>query len=154
MEEKRRVKFKAAGRTLTILTDESDEQIEQLENTLRDRLDEIAKSSPRLATREGRLDAMILCAAELIGEKNQAEEEARALRKRLEDAEEDGRKLKAEIERLRAASSAAAAVDVMRGRTAQEKRADVLKLLASRKSGVGENPIASQAEADGAKERA
>ena len=90
--ERTRVTVRVAGRILTVLTDEDPEAVREIEKKLESRIEELARLSPRMATRDGKFDAVILCAIDAVNRENAAQRRAEEQEKR---ADELDRKYKA-----------------------------------------------------------
>ena len=99
---KRRVSVRVAGRTLLVLTDRDPETVKQIETELNDAVDGIAKANPRMATRDGRADALTLCAIDALCRARDAEDAAAQLRKKLLAEEEKYRGMLADYAKLEA----------------------------------------------------
>ena len=64
--EKRKISVRAAGRFLTLVTEEDEADVRRIERELDTRVSELVRSSPRLATKEGKIDAVLLCAIDAL----------------------------------------------------------------------------------------
>lgn len=84
--EKHRVTLRVAGRFLTVLTDLPDERVRTIEHRINARLGEMAKANPRLATHDGRLDAALLLAVDLLSEADEQAERIGAMEGELRRA--------------------------------------------------------------------
>ena len=84
--EKHRVTLRVAGRFLTVLTDLPDERVRTIEGRINARLGEMAKANPRLATHDGRLDAALLLAVDLLSEADEQAERIGAMEGELRRA--------------------------------------------------------------------
>lgn len=104
--EKRKISVRLAGRALTVLTDEDEGAVRRIERTLNERVEELTRSSPRLASREGRFDAVLLCAMDALNREFAAGREADALKKELYAGERKYRALLGEYNRLAARRAA------------------------------------------------
>lgn len=100
MEEKKRMSVRIAGRFLTVVTDEDPEAVRQIEKTLNERVDAMGKASPRMNTRDGKIDAVILCAVEALNRERAAERRAAEAEEASRQAEEKIRKLRMEYARF------------------------------------------------------
>ena len=83
--EKTRVSVRIAGRFLTVLTDVDPKTVREAEKELEARTEELVRSSPRMATREGRTDAVILCAMEAVSREKAAEKRAEEAERRADE---------------------------------------------------------------------
>lgn len=120
-----------AGRRLSVVTEESEEEARRIERIVDERLRAMAKANPRFGTLDGRLDAALLVAVDAVGE---AEAAARRIRK-----------LEAELRRTRQtmadtkADTRSPAPDLRyAGLTREEKLGRIRALLEAEKSGVRE----------------
>ncbi len=77
--EKRKITVDIAGNPLTIVTDEPDEFVKLLTDTIGTRISEMTKSSFRASS----LDAALLLALDYLGDKLKAESKVRSLESRL-----------------------------------------------------------------------
>jgi len=84
---KTRVSVRIAGRFLAVLTDEDPESVRLIEKRLNDAVDQLGKANPRMATRDGKTDAVILCAVEAESRADAAERRAEEAGKKLRQAE-------------------------------------------------------------------
>lgn len=100
MGEKKRVSVRIAGRFLTVVTDEDPATLRQIEKQLNDRVDEMGRASPRMNTREGKIDAVILCAIDALNRERTADLRIEEAERRARDAEERYRRLLGEYNRL------------------------------------------------------
>ena len=66
MEEKKRITLRIAGQTMSIVTDDDEETVRAIEKELDERIAEFGRRSPRMATKEGKMSAAILCAVEAM----------------------------------------------------------------------------------------
>ena len=99
---KRRVSVRVAGRTLMVLTDRDPEAVKQIETELNAAVDEIVRLNPRMATRDGRADAVTLCAVDALCRAREAEDAEAEIRKKLLSEEEKLRGLRADYAKLEA----------------------------------------------------
>ena len=74
MAEKKKISVRIAGRFLNVLTDEDPAAVRQIESELNAQVDALGKSSPRMATRDGKMDAVILCAFDALNRERKAVE--------------------------------------------------------------------------------
>lgn len=100
--EKHRLSVRVAGRFLTVVTEESEEDVRRIERELDSRIAELCRSSPRLATREGRVDAILLCAIDALDRELAAGRRLEEMRRELDRAERRYRALSGEYARLSA----------------------------------------------------
>ena len=100
MEEKKRLSVRIAGRFLTVVTDEDPANLRQIEKQLNDRVDEMGRASPRMNTREGKIDAVVLCAIDALNRERTADERIEEAERRATDAEARYRRLLSEYNRL------------------------------------------------------
>lgn len=100
MEEKNRMSVRIAGRFLTVVTDEDPEAVRHIEKTLNERVDAMGKASPRMNTRDGKIDAVILCAVEALNRERAAERRAAQAEEAARQAEEKIRRLRMEYARF------------------------------------------------------
>jgi cell division protein ZapA (FtsZ GTPase activity inhibitor) len=77
--DKRKITVDIAGNPLTIVTDEPDEFVQLLTDTISSRISEMTKSSFRASS----LDAALLLAMDYLGDKLKAESKVRSLESRL-----------------------------------------------------------------------
>ena len=115
--EKRRVSLSVAGRTLTLVTDEDPAAVKELERELDSRVTSLCRSA-RMSSREGRMDAVILCAVDALCRERNAEARVRQAEERAAESERAYRDLLGEYRRL--SSRAAAPSD--RGPSCDEDR--------------------------------
>ena len=115
--EKRRVSLSVAGRTLTLVTDEDPAAVKELERELDSRVASLCRSA-RMSSREGRMDALILCAVDALCREKNAETRARLAEERAAESERAYRDLLGEYRRL----SSRAAVPPDRGPSSDEDR--------------------------------
>ena len=100
--EKKRISVRIAGRFLTVVTDEDPASVRRIERMLNDRVEEMGRMSPRMATRDGKTDAVILCAFEALNRERTAESRIEKAEKRAAAAEERFRRLLDEYNRIAA----------------------------------------------------
>ena len=100
MGEKKRVSVRIAGRFLTVVTDEDPATLRQIEKQLNDRVDEMGRASPRMNTREGKIDAVILCAIDALNRERTADRRIEEAEERARDAGERYRRLLGEYNRI------------------------------------------------------
>ncbi len=99
-QEKKRVSVRIAGRFLTILTDEDPAAVREIEKKLETRIDEMGRLSPRMATRDGKIDALILCAFDAFNREGEAEKRAEEAERRADQFEKKYRELRDEYAAL------------------------------------------------------
>ncbi len=104
--EKTRVSVRIAGRFLTILTDEDPAAVREIEKELESRIEEMARLSPRMATKDGKIDALVLCAIDALNREGEAEKRAEEAEKRAEGFERKYRQLRDEYAALTFSRSA------------------------------------------------
>ena len=99
---KRRVSVRVAGRFLMVLTDRDPDAVKGIERELNDAVEETVRMNPRMATREGRADAVMLCAVDAMCRAREAEEAAEKTAKKLRAQEEKYRELLRDYAKLEA----------------------------------------------------
>ena len=104
--ETTRVSVRIAGRFLTILTDEDPAAVREIEKKLESRIEEMARLSPRMATKDGRIDALVLCAIDALNREGEAEKRAEEAEKRADGLERKYRDLRDEYAALTFSRSA------------------------------------------------
>ncbi len=104
--EKTRVSVRIAGRFLTILTDEDPAAVREIEKKLDSRIEELGRLSPRMATKDGKIDALILCAIDAVNREGEAERRAEEAEKRADGLERKYRQLRDEYAALTFSRSA------------------------------------------------
>lgn len=100
VEEKKRISVRIAGRFLSVVTDEDQASVREIETRLNDRIKEMGQASPRMTTREGKIDAVILCAFDALNRERTADRRIADAEKRAEEAERKYRLLREEFARV------------------------------------------------------
>lgn len=122
MAEKKRISVRIAGRFLTVVTDEDPASVRRIERTLNERVEEMGKASPRMATRDGKIDAVILCAFEALDRERTAEDRIAEAERRAAGHEERFRRLLEEYNRITSGGSVREPDRDIRDRDAEEER--------------------------------
>ncbi|MBR4204775.1 MAG: cell division protein ZapA [Clostridia bacterium] len=102
MEEKKRITLRIAGQTMSIVTDDDEETVRAIEKELDERIAEFGRRSPRMATKEGKMSAAILCAVEAMSRDRTQETSLTELERQLrltEDALKNERARCAQLQR-------------------------------------------------------
>ena len=100
MAEKKKISVRIAGRFLTVVTDEDPRTVREIEAELNARVEALGKSSPRMMTRDGKTDAVILCAFDALNRERTAEGRIAEAEKAAAQAEEKYRTLRREYARI------------------------------------------------------
>lgn len=120
--EKKRISVRIAGRFLTVVTDEDPASVRRIERTLNERVEEMGKASPRMATRDGKIDAVILCAFEALDRERTAESRIAEAERRATEHEERFRRLLEEYNRITSGGAVRESGDDTRDRNAENER--------------------------------
>ena len=107
---KKRISLDIAGVSLNIVTDESEEFVKKIADTLNDRINRMRRSSFQISV----LDAALLCAIENVSERLTAEKQIRSLQAQLNLCEMNIRNLRDENNSLREEAKRAAADNAAR----------------------------------------
>ena len=142
MEEKKRISLRIAGRMLTIVTDEPEEFVRSIESELDRKINALCRSNPRMAGRESRIDAVILCAVESMSAEMKADQEIASLKDRLAEEEKKYRELLDEYSLLSARMEAlAGGLEEERDLTREEKIDRIEELLRAHKNQAGDGTL-------------
>ena len=106
MAEKKRISVRIAGRYLSMMTDEDAASVREIEKELNDRVEELGRANPWMATREGKTDAVILCAFEALARERAAAGRIGTAEQRAIEAEKQYRMLLEEYNRVSAGGAA------------------------------------------------
>ena len=106
MTEKKRISVRIAGRYLSMMTDEDAASAREIEKELNDRVEELGRANPWMATREGKTDAVILCAFEALARERAAAGRIGTAEQRAIEAEKQYRMLLEEYNRVSAGGAA------------------------------------------------
>lgn len=101
---KKRITLEIAGVSLNIVTDESEEFVQKISDTLNDRIAKMRKNSFTISV----LDAALLCAIENVSDRLTAEKQSRSLQAQLSLCEMNMRNLRDEIAVLKEQARASA----------------------------------------------
>ena len=104
--EKKRISVRIAGRYLSMMTDEDAASVREIEKELNDRVEELGRANPWMATREGKTDAVILCAFEALARERAAAGRIGTAEQRAIEAEKQYRMLLEEYNRVSAGGAA------------------------------------------------
>lgn len=99
--EKRKISVEIAGNPITIVTDEPDEFVKLLTDTVTARIEETTKNSFRIST----LDAALLLTLDYLGDKLKAESKIRTLESQISLYELNLKNAKDELEKAKNAAS-------------------------------------------------
>lgn len=102
MAEKKRISVRIAGRYLSMMTDEDAASVREIEKELNTQVEELGRANPWMATREGKTDAVILCAFEALAREKAAAGRIGAAEQRAVEAERQYRLLLEEYNRISA----------------------------------------------------
>ena len=106
MGEKKRISVRIAGRYLSMMTDEDPASVREIEKTLNEKVEELSHANPWMATREGKTDAVILCAFEALAREKAAAGKIAEAERRALDADRQYRRLLEEYNRVTAGGAA------------------------------------------------
>ena len=138
MDEKKRISLHIAGRMLTIVTDEPEDFVRAIEKELDQRIAALCRSNPRMAGRESKIDAVILCAVDSMSREMRDAGEADALRDRIAAGEKKYRELLEEYDLLSARLDAMESTRDRRQDLTKEDKIDRIgTLLRAQKQGAG-----------------
>lgn len=99
--EKRKISVQIAGNPITIVTDEPDEFVKLLTDTVTSRIEETTKNSFRIST----LDAALLLTLDFLGDKLKAESKIRTLESQISLYELNLKNARDELEKAKNAAS-------------------------------------------------
>lgn len=99
--EKRKISVEIAGNPITIVTDEPDEFVKLLTDTVTSRIEETTKNSFRIST----LDAALLLNLDFLGDKLKAESKIRTLESQISLYELNLKNARDELEKAKNAAS-------------------------------------------------
>lgn len=99
--EKRKISVEIAGNPITIVTDEPDEFVKLLTDTVTSRIEETTKNSFRIST----LDAALLLNLDFLGDKLKAESKIRTLESQISLYELNLKNARDELEKVKNAAS-------------------------------------------------
>ena len=99
--EKRKISVQIAGNPITIVTDEPDEFVKLLTDTVTSRIEETTKNSFRIST----LDAALLLTLDFLGDKLKAESKIRTLESQISLYELNLKNARDELEKVKNAAS-------------------------------------------------
>lgn len=99
--EKRKISVQIAGNPITIVTDEPDEFVKLLTDTVTSRIEETTKNSFRIST----LDAALLLTLDYLGDKLKAESKIRTLESQISLYELNLKNAREELEKAKNAAS-------------------------------------------------
>ena len=99
--EKRKISVQIAGNPITIVTDEPDEFVKLLTDTVTSRIEETTKNSFRIST----LDAALLLTLDYLGDKLKAESKIRTLESQISLYELNLKNTREELEKAKNAAS-------------------------------------------------
>lgn len=99
--EKRKISVQIAGNPITIVTDEPDEFVKLLTDTVTSRIEETTKNSFRIST----LDAALLLTLDYLGDKLKAESKIRTLESQISLYELNLKNAREELENAKNAAS-------------------------------------------------
>ena len=99
--EKRKISVQIAGNPITIVTDEPDEFVRLLTDTVTSRIEETTKNSFRIST----LDAALLLTLDYLGDKLKAESKIRTLESQISLYELNLKNAREELEKAKNAAS-------------------------------------------------
>lgn len=99
--EKRKISVQIAGNPITIVTDEPDEFVKLLTDTVTSRIEETTKNSFRIST----LDAALLLTLDYLGDKLKAESKIRTLESQISLYELNLKNAREELEKAKKAAS-------------------------------------------------
>ena len=99
--EKRKISVQIAGNPITIVTDEHDEFVKLLTDTVTSRIEETTKNSFRIST----LDAALLLTLDFLGDKLKAESKIRTLESQISLYELNLKNARDELEKAKNAAS-------------------------------------------------
>ncbi len=116
---KKRISLDIAGISLNIVTDESEEFVKKIADTLNDRINRMRKSSFQISV----LDAALLCAIENVSDRLTAEKHIRSLEAQLSLCEMNIRNLRDENNALREEAKKVAADNAARLAAAKNGKA-------------------------------
>ena len=105
--EKKRISVRIAGRYLSMMTDEDAESVREIEKTLNAQVEELGRANPWMATREGKTDAVILCAFEALSQERASAGKIAEAEQRAYEAERQYRRLLDEYNRIAAGGASA-----------------------------------------------
>ncbi len=117
---KKRISLDIAGVSLNIVTDESEEFVKKIADTLNDRINRMRRNSFQISV----LDAALLCAIENVSERLTAEKQIRSLQAQLNLCEMNIRNLRDENNSLREEAKKAAADNAARLAAAKNQKSD------------------------------
>ncbi|MBP3379022.1 MAG: cell division protein ZapA [Clostridia bacterium] len=117
---KKRISLNIAGVSLNIVTDESEEFVNKIADTLNDRINRMRRSSFQISV----LDAALLCAIENVSDRLTAEKHIRSLEAQLSLCEMNIRNLRDENNALREEAKKAAADNAARLAAAKSGKND------------------------------
>ena len=117
---KKRISLDIAGVSLNIVTDESEEFVQKIAETLSSRINRMRSSSFQISV----LDAALLCAIENVSERLTAEKQIRSLQAQLNLCEMNIRNLRDENNTLREEAKKAAADNAAKLAAAKNSKAD------------------------------
>ena len=117
---KKRISLDIAGVSLNIVTDESEEFVKKIADTLNDRINRMRRNSFQISV----LDAALLCAIENVSERLTAEKQIRSLQAQLNLCEMNIRNLRDENNALREDAKKAAADNAARLAAAKNQKSD------------------------------
>lgn len=100
--EKRKISVQIAGNPITIVTDEPDEFVKLLTDTVSARIEETTKNSFRIST----LDAALLLNLDFLGDKLKAESKIRTLESQISLYELNLKNARDDLEKMKNAASA------------------------------------------------
>ena len=89
-----------------MMTDEDAASVREIEKELNDRVEELGRANPWMATREGKTDAVILCAFEALARERAAAGRIGTAEQRAIEAEKQYRMLLEEYNRVSAGGAA------------------------------------------------
>lgn len=117
---KKRISLDIAGVSLNIVTDESEEFVQKIAETLSSRINRMRSSSFQISV----LDAALLCAIENVSERLTAEKQIRSLQAQLNLCEMNIRNLRDENNTLREEAKKAAADNAAKLAASKNSKAD------------------------------